>query len=81
MHCCICSNFDYIQHLRNQGNRVVANDRRLLRLVIGIKISHVIIAGDSDWFITLSAPSVIGWINYFGIGLSTVVWKPLRSML
>ena len=35
------------------------------------------IARNSDWFITVFAPSVIGRSNHFGIGSSTVIWKLL----
>ena len=37
-----------------------------------------VIASNSDWLITLSAPVVIGRSNYFGFGVSTVIWKPLQ---
>ena len=44
-----------------------------------------VIAGNCDWFIVLFAPVVTGWSNYFGLGFSTVIWKPLycpdRSLL
>ena len=36
-----------------------------------------IIAGNSDWLFALLTPVVIGQSNYFGIGFSTVIWKPL----
>ena len=36
-----------------------------------------IIARNSDWFITLFAAVVIGRSDYFGIGFSTVICKPL----
>ena len=36
-----------------------------------------VIARNSDWFIALSAPVVIGRSNCFGFGFSTVIWKPL----
>ena len=36
-----------------------------------------LIARNCDWFITLSAPVVIGRSNCFGFGFSTVNWKPL----
>ena len=36
-----------------------------------------VIARNCDWFITLSAPVVIGRSNCFGFGFSTVIWKPL----
>ena len=32
---------------------------------------------NSDWFIALFAPVVIGLSNNFGFGFSTVIWKPL----
>ena len=31
------------------------------------------IARNCDWFIALPAPVVIGWINCFGFGFSTVI--------
>ena len=37
----------------------------------------LLIARNSDWFIALFAPVVIGRSNYYGFGLSTVIWKPL----
>ena len=36
-----------------------------------------VIAKNSDWFIALSAPVLIGGSNYFDIGFSTVIRKPL----
>mgnify|MGYP006862608481 CR=1 FL=1 len=36
-----------------------------------------VIAKDSDWFIALFAPVVIGQCNYFGIRFSIVISKPL----
>ena len=36
-----------------------------------------VIARNSDWFIALFAPVVIGRSNCFGFGFSTVIWKPL----
>ena len=36
-----------------------------------------VIARNSDWFIALFAPVVIGWSNNFGFGFSTVFWKLL----
>ena len=81
---------------------------RLLRLVIGLKVSRQflnqweakpkpiapcprdfsrasselqVIAMDSDWFIELSAPVVIGRSDCFAFGLSTVIWKPLYSAI
>ena len=36
-----------------------------------------VIARNSDWFIALFAPVVIGRSNYFGIGFSIVIGKPL----
>lgn len=35
------------------------------------------IAGNLDWFIALFASVAIGRSHYFGIGFSTVIWKPL----
>ena len=32
-----------------------------------------VISRTSEWFIALFAPLVIGWSNYFGIGISTVI--------
>ena len=32
-----------------------------------------VIARNYDWFIVLFAPVVIGRINYFGIGFSTII--------
>jgi len=36
-----------------------------------------VIARNSDWFMTLLDPVVIGQSDYFGFGFSTVIWKPL----
>ena len=36
-----------------------------------------VIARNSDWFIALFVPVVIGQSDYFGFGFSTVIWKPL----
>ena len=38
-----------------------------------------VIAGNSDWLMGLLAPAVIGRSNYFGIGFSMDLWKPLYS--
>ena len=35
-----------------------------------------VIPRNCDWFISLSAPVVIGRCNCFGFGFSTVFWKP-----
>ena len=35
------------------------------------------IATNFDWLTALFAPSVIGRCKYFGIGFTTVNWKPL----
>ena len=40
-----------------------------------------VIARNSDWFIVLFAPNVIGLGDYFGIGFSTAIWKPLCSVI
>ena len=32
-----------------------------------------VIVRNSDWFIALFAPVVIGWSDYYGIGFSTVI--------
>ena len=37
------------------------------------------IATNLDWFIALFAPAVIGRINYFGIGFTTINLKPLYN--
>ena len=61
---------------------------RLLRLVIGLialctrdfsraSSELQVIARNSDWFMELFVPIVIGWSNCFGFGFSTVIWKPL----
>ena len=34
------------------------------------------IARSSYWFIAVFAPVLIGRSDYFGIGFSTVIWKP-----
>ena len=39
-----------------------------------------LIAKNSDWFIALLTPVVIGQSNYWGIGYSTVVWKLLLQI-
>ena len=36
-----------------------------------------VIPRNCDWFIALFAPVVIGRINCFGFGFSSVIWKPL----
>ena len=79
-------------------NAKIMTRLRLLRLVIGLKISRQffnqsetkpiaactrdfsralsklqIISRDSDWFVALFSPVVIGWSNYLGIGFSTVI--------
>ena len=40
-----------------------------------------VIARNSDWFIALFAPNVIGRVDYFGIGFSTAIWKPFCSVI
>ena len=40
----------------------------------------LVIARNCDWFITLSAPVVIGRSNCFGFGFSKVIWKPLYPL-
>ena len=37
----------------------------------------LLIARNSDWFIALFTPVVIGRSNYYCFGLSTIIWKPL----
>jgi len=36
-----------------------------------------VIAKNSDWFVVLFTPNVIGLRNDFGVGFLTVIWKPL----
>ena len=36
-----------------------------------------VIASNSDWFIALFALVVIGWNDFFGLGVLTVIWKQL----
>ena len=38
-----------------------------------------VIAKNSDWFIALFAPFVIGQSNSSGHGFSTVFWKQLKA--
>ena len=56
---------------QNQSNQTLyaLSSRALIK-------SHVI-ARNSDWFIALFAPDVIGRSKHFGICFSTVIWKPL----
>lgn len=37
-----------------------------------------VIAKNSDWFIALFAPVVVGWSNYSDIGLSRIISKLLH---
>lgn len=37
-----------------------------------------VIAENSDWFIALFAPVVVGWSNYSDIGLSRIISKLLH---
>ena len=36
-----------------------------------------VIARNSDWFMALFVPVVIGQSDYFGFSFSTVIWKAL----
>ena len=43
--------------------------------------SKLLVTRNSDCFIALFAPVVIGKSNYFGVGFSTVIWKPLHNSI
>ena len=54
------------------------NQAHLVRAIFSLALSKLLLtARNSDWFIALFAPIVIVRSNYFGIGFSTVIWKPL----
>ena len=40
-----------------------------------------VISRNSDWLIALLAHAVIGRINYFDIGFSIAIWKPLCTTI
>ena len=61
----------HFQPMRYKTNRVLLA-RVFARLMLVTCISL-----NSDWFIALFAPVMIGQSNYFGFGIKTFNWKPL----
>ena len=62
----------------NQWEKQNQNCSHLVLAIVSCTLSKLwVISRNSDLSITLFAPVVIGWIDYFGIGVSTTIRKPL----
>ena len=65
------------RHFYNQWESAPKPIAPLTRYFSRVFSKLQVIPRNSDWFIALFTPVVIGPSNYFSIDFSMVIWKPL----
>ena len=72
--------FQPLRRKTNDSGMLNAAGRFLPRRALSkLQVQYTVIVRNFDRFLALFSYAVIGWNNYFGIGFSTVIWKPLHG--
>ena len=69
--------FHWLKNWRESFKPITKSSNRNHVITFDSHLKSALIARNSDWFLVLFAPVVIGRSNYFGIGFSTVICKAL----